>query len=583
MTGWLWPAAACGAAVGAIIGWAAPVPLIATCVVLVVLFRRSVVGPVVLVLSVALSAGLLDARARGPLEDPGLEVIDTIATLVDDPQWSAASVRVTVSAQDRHLLVQAGGQYASTLSNMAAGQRVVLRGRVEPLSPFQSWMKSRHVAGRVVVDELKRFDGGALPFRLANSVRSSIETGARPLGRESRALYLGLVYGDDRDQTDAVRTDVARVGLGHLVAVSGQNVAFVIALVAPLLARLGYRMRAIVVLVALAFFATITRFEPSVLRAVTMAGAATVASLTGRYVEGTRILALSVTVLILIDPLLVERAGFQLSVAASAGIMWWAAPLARRMPMPDVISQPTAVSLAAQLAVAPITIITFDGVAPLSVPANIAAGPVAGPVMMWGMTAGWLAGRVPSELGDLLIWPTRLPLWWLLTVARVGASAPLAPLGALSVVALAAAVMVLGHHRLIAIALIVAVVWGSWLTPPGGSTELTNGAILHVGGLVVVELDSPTSPRAVLDGLRSRGVMRVDSVIAKRGGARDAAAVATMRDRLTVSQVFAPPGNQVLDAEPLARGQVVRFVQDGLEIHSMGDELWVETGSASVP
>src|SRR5436189_94520 len=79
-----------------------------------------------------------------------------------------------------------------------------------------------------------------------------------------------------------VTDDFRGAGLSHLLAVSGQNVAFVLALAGPMLRRLGLRVRLPATIAVIAFFALVTRFEPSVLRASAMAALAVTASTMGR-------------------------------------------------------------------------------------------------------------------------------------------------------------------------------------------------------------------------------------------------------------------------------------------------------------
>ena len=115
---------------------------------------------------------------------------------------------------------------------------------------------------------------------------------------------------------DAFRTS----GLSHLTAVSGQNVAYVLAAALPLLRRLRawWRWAATVGLVT--WFMAITRFEPSILRAGVMALLAATAYVRGYQVRPVRVLALAVLLLVLVDPLLVWSVGFWLSVGATAGV-----------------------------------------------------------------------------------------------------------------------------------------------------------------------------------------------------------------------------------------------------------------------
>ena len=121
-----------------------------------------------------------------------------------------------------------------------------------------------------------------LPARAANLVRDTLEHGARVLSDRERPLFLGFVLGDTRGQAPEVTDDFNGSGLTHLLAVSGENVAFVLALAGPVLRRLTLRPRFLATISVIAFFALITRFEPSVLRASVMAALAVTATMLGR-------------------------------------------------------------------------------------------------------------------------------------------------------------------------------------------------------------------------------------------------------------------------------------------------------------
>ncbi len=416
------------------------------------------------------------------------------------------------------------------------------------MSESLEWMRAQHVAGRLDVDAARPVDDGELLWRAANGVRGAIARGGDVLDRDQRALYLGMVYGDDRGQSPVVESDVRRTGLGHLVAVSGQNVAYVLLLLSPLLRRLDHRLRAIVAISGLVFFGFITRFEPSVLRAVTMAGGATVATLLGRFAEGLQLLAMSVVALILVDPLLVQRVGFRLSVAAAAGILVAAEPLARRMSWAGPARNALAVTLAAQCAVAPLVAAEFGGVSTVSIPANVLAAPVAGPVMLWGAVVGPVAGLAGDGVASFVLAPVRPLLWWVLAVARMGASLPFDPLGPWSVAGVAASIIAATRKPLLGVGLVSLVALSAWGGPPVGSDEPVPGALLHVDGAVVLVLDSPNSPVALLDALRQANVDAIDLVVARRGGARDSAALEVVIRRIDVTRILAPADHRILGA-----------------------------------
>src|SRR5947208_6519800 len=123
-------------------------------------------------------------------------------------------------------------------------------------------------------------------------------------------------------------------------------------LAAPMLRRLTMVPRFAVTVGLIAWFALLTRFEPSVIRAAAMAALTATAMVLGRPASTIRLLALAVAVMVLVDPLLVWSVGWWLSVGATAGIAVVAAPLAARLPGPRALADALAVTVAAQVAVA---------------------------------------------------------------------------------------------------------------------------------------------------------------------------------------------------------------------------------------
>src|SRR5690606_29377828 len=127
--------------------------------------------------------------------------------------------------------------------------------------------------------------------RASNRVRASVERAATALPATDGALFRGLVIGDDREQPMEMIQRFRMSGLSHLTAVSGQNVAFVLAACGPLLVRLRTFARWAITVAVIGWFVALTRFEPSILRAGVMAGLSATAYATGRERSPVRILA----------------------------------------------------------------------------------------------------------------------------------------------------------------------------------------------------------------------------------------------------------------------------------------------------
>jgi competence protein ComEC len=385
-----------------------------------------------------------------------------------------------------------------------------------------------------------------MPWRAANRVRRLLDGSVDHLDRTAQSLYGGMVLGDARHQPPEVVDDFRGSGLSHVLVVSGSNVAFILVLAGPALRRLGWRGRWTLTLAVVVSFAVVTRFEPSVLRAAAMAIVAVSGQALGRPSPSVRNLALAVTALLLIDPLLVRSVGFQLSVAASAAIAWWSGPLAARLPGPQPLRDALGVTAAAQLGVAPVLIPRFGGLPVAALPANLLAAPVAGLVTTWGLPAGLLSAAIESvtevDLAPALHLPTQAALRWVADVARVAAALPLGELGPAHAAVAAAGLLLLGARarvvRAVAAAALVVVLLAPAvvLRHPPASQSLRQGVVVErAGGVTEVHAARVVDPVDLLEDLRRAGVRRVDRLVV--GGRAAAEVERVVRHRWPVSEV----------------------------------------------
>jgi competence protein ComEC len=121
--------------------------------------------------------------------------------------------------------------------------------------------------------------------------------------------------------------------------------------------------------------------------------------------------------------------GFQLSCGASLGIALLARPFADWLRGPAWLRESLGTTAAAQVGVAPVLLPVFGSIPLISFPANLLAVPLAGPLTMWGLTAGALAGLVRDvapPLATALQAPTQLLAEGVLGLADLASTAPLA-------------------------------------------------------------------------------------------------------------------------------------------------------------
>jgi competence protein ComEC len=286
-----------------------------------------------------------------------------------------------------------------------------------------------------------------------------------------------------------------------------------------------------------AFFVVLTGAEPSVMRAGVMAGLVLFGGLVGRPRDTASILAGAVLVLLVVDPAFVWSIGFQLSVAATAGMVALASPLAERLRfLPRPIALAAGTTLAAQAGVTPVLLFHFHEVPGITLAANLLAFPAVSPALVLGLIAG-AAGLAAVPVGRLIAAVALVPLRYLELVADRLARAPvpwitsgggLVPLVFGSLLVCGAAWWLRSGRRLpravvaVACSLLPLFVWSTALSagPPSGlvihffSVGEGDSALVTSPGGASILIDGGPDPEQVATKLSALGVKRIDVVIA---------------------------------------------------------------------
>ena len=507
---------ACATWVGSLLAFELP-PIVLLAVALGVgLLRRPwAVAIIALVLSAQVASWVIEDLAPVASQD-----FSGLVTLSTDPEPIGSALRADADSPLGRVQLRARGRAADDLRLLLAGDRVVLSGAVSPRSDDSDWLLQRKVVGLLTVNRVDGHTPAGGVNGLANSLRQTLERGAESLGPERLSLFTGLVVGDDRWQSPQTADDFRGSGLGHLLAVSGQNVAFVLLILAPLARWLPPGVRVVVMLGVLGFFALVTRFEPSVLRASVMAGLAVVSVTVGRPGSGLRLLGMAVVGLLWWDPLLGRSVGFQLSLLASLGILLVSPLVVDRLAGPRWFRELAAATVGAQVAVAPLLLWVFDDVPVAALPANVLAGPASGPVMAWGLTGGLLAGLLGGRAAVLLHTPTGWLLGWIAGVAGWASSVVWGSYGWRHVVAAALVLGVTAVFRVRVVRLWAGVLGVFVLLAPlfvGGSASgvvVGDGvSVWRSGEVTVVELGDGAGAERSLALLRSLRLDVVDLLV----------------------------------------------------------------------
>ncbi len=379
------------------------------------------------VLFVFIFIGFMNSsRAIAELHRVKLGQYSGVARVATDPHRVGAATQIILDISGDRFVVYAYGRPSWRLSNTNVGETIFVSGWRNKLSPIRAQrLVSKHVKGNFEIESVGERRLIASPIhRSAQRVRRLISSGAKSFPFDEHSLFTGLVIGDDSKQSEQMVSAFRKSGLAHLVAVSGQNVAFVLTALSPMLRRLRSKARLVVTLGVLVWFVVITRVEPSVIRAAVMAGVATLSISLGRPTRTLRILALTVIITIFLDPLLAWSVSYYMSVGATTGLCLMSGPLSRVVPGPQWLASLVAATISAQVGVTPAVIFVFGVPAAIGILANVLAVPVASLVMLVGLPLSLFAGAISetafSVLGTVVMWPVLVGVRWVWWVAALG-------------------------------------------------------------------------------------------------------------------------------------------------------------------
>jgi competence protein ComEC len=256
------------------------------------------------------------------------------------------------------------------------------------------------------------------------------------------ALLAGILLGIDSGIPKDLYEQFNAVGASHIIVISGSNIAVVCALLMTLSIRLlGKRKAAWLTLAGVALYTLFVGADPPVVRAAIMGSLSVLAIYLGREGEARTMLMGTALLMTAVNPHLVNDVGFQLSFAATAGLVWIAPPLergAQRMvrlllgaqhtqAIMRLISEVFLITLAAQVAVTPLLLYHFGRFSPISLLTNLLIVPVQPFILLIG-GAATAAGMFWLPLGRLLGSIVWLPLAWTVFVVKRSAALPWASL-----------------------------------------------------------------------------------------------------------------------------------------------------------
>ncbi|MFD1885451.1 ComEC/Rec2 family competence protein [Paenibacillus wenxiniae] len=228
----------------------------------------------------------------------------------------------------------------------------------------------------------------------------------------------GLLIGDADDIDPASFAAFSRLGLTHILAISGLHIAIYVGLLLWLLRKIGLTKESacLIVMILLPFYVLLTGASPSAIRAGLMGMIGLYLASRGMLKDGLHILCVVGWMMLLYEPYYLLDVSFQLSFAVTAGLIIYV-PLVHALlaKVPVRMRSAVAVTLVAQLISFPLTIYYFNQFSLLSFVANFLLVPVSGllvlPLGTLALAISYVWLPVGIGLGSCVSWLNQWCFW----------------------------------------------------------------------------------------------------------------------------------------------------------------------------
>lgn len=254
-----------------------------------------------------------------------------------------------------------------------------------------------------------------------NSIRRKFIVGLQnALPEPMASLAAGILIGQRSTLPEDFNEQLTKVGLIHIVAVSGFNLTIIVMATRRLLVKQSRYQVAVFSCALMGMFLLFTNFEPSIVRASWVSVLTLMAWYYGRTIRPVLLLLIVASITAIINPLYIWfSVGWYLSFAAFFGIIVLAPLIKQRYlskghqnkVLPSILMETTA----AQLCTLPILLFVFGRLQNISLLANFLVAPFVPFAMLFCFMAG-ISGLLGPTFINILAAPAKIVLDYIISI-----------------------------------------------------------------------------------------------------------------------------------------------------------------------
>lgn len=272
---------------------------------------------------------------------------------------------------------------------------------------YSNYLRTLKIYGTIKANNVKVIEQNTEKslFYISNKVFLNIkEQIEQSLSKENANLLLGILFGYTDEISEDTKEAFKQSNISHILAVSGMHISYIILLIATMSTKTcGKRSSPIITIFFIIAYMFITNFTPSVTRAGIMGIVALLAKSTHNKNDICTAIAISILIILIYNPYLITNAGLLLSYGGTIGILVFQKTITQIfnnikaksefykykaskifIKTVDYIQDTIAVSISAQIVIAPIMIQMFNTFGITFCITNFFVSLVIGPIIIIG-------------------------------------------------------------------------------------------------------------------------------------------------------------------------------------------------------
>ncbi len=275
-------------------------------------------------------------------------------------------------------------------NNLQVGDRVQFYALIldkgtfyeDRFSSYDIERKIKYTASVNASDIGIRYNQKNLFEKVREGIKNTLQKG---LGEEEFAIAYAMLVGEDEYIAPQTLSSFRSAGVAHIFAVSGLHIGFIAMALSLLFTKLKMNrlLKAVIITLILIFYSGVCGFSASSIRATIMSAVLLFSSVRGLKYDKFVSISLSAIIILLISPIELFCAGFQLSFTVVLGMFLLSKPIGKIFRfLPYKIASSLGAVISAQIVGFPLCLALFGEFSTIAILANLLFIPIVGVIFI---------------------------------------------------------------------------------------------------------------------------------------------------------------------------------------------------------